>query len=133
MRARWARQSSLRPKRGMNYAPTFLKRQPFTSKTSRCARDLYNCTTSGTSLFPLKRHEIASCSSLGSTGPGARTPRYKVVRQKGSHIRLKHDGPPAHAISVPRHAALKTGTLHGILAEVAQIRSLSVSTIVDML
>ena len=37
---------------------------------------------------------------------------YEVVRQKGSHVRLRHQGPPAHAITVPLHDPLKTGTLH---------------------
>ena len=40
---------------------------------------------------------------------------YTVIRQKGSHVRLRHEGPPAHTITVPRHNPLKTGTLHGIL------------------
>jgi predicted RNA binding protein YcfA (HicA-like mRNA interferase family) len=43
---------------------------------------------------------------------------YKVVRQKGSHIRLRHEGPPVHMITVPQHNPLKAGTLHGILTEV---------------
>ena len=55
------------------------------------------------------------------TGPG-----YAVVRQKGSHVRLRHEGPPAHMITVPRHNPLKTGTLHGILLEVAQNRSITI-------
>jgi predicted RNA binding protein YcfA (HicA-like mRNA interferase family) len=32
---------------------------------------------------------------------------YQVVRQRGSHDRLRHPGSPAHSISVPL-------TLHGI-------------------
>lgn len=51
---------------------------------------------------------------------------YRVVRQKGSHIRMKHDGPPPHFITVPQHRPLKTGTLHGILSEVAQRQSIPV-------
>lgn len=58
---------------------------------------------------------------------------YRVVRQKGGHIRLKHDGPPVHLITVPRHSRLKTGTLHGILAAVAQMRSITISSIAEML
>ena len=58
---------------------------------------------------------------------------YRVIRQKGSHIRLRHDGPPPHAISVPRHDALKTGTLHGILAEIARMRSLTVESLAELL
>jgi predicted RNA binding protein YcfA (HicA-like mRNA interferase family) len=58
---------------------------------------------------------------------------YEVVRQKGSHIRLRHSGPPAHLITVPLHNPLKTGTLHGILAEVAQTRSVTVESLTESL
>ncbi len=58
---------------------------------------------------------------------------YSVIRQKGSHIRLLHPGPPAHSISVPQHNPLKTGTLHGIIAEVAQAQSVSIQSIVELL
>jgi predicted RNA binding protein YcfA (HicA-like mRNA interferase family) len=58
---------------------------------------------------------------------------YRMIRKKGSHIRLKHDGPPAHLITVPRHNPLKTGTLHAILAEVAQMRSTTIAGIAEML
>ena len=34
---------------------------------------------------------------------------YKVVRQKGGHVRLRHQGPPAHSVTVPKHNPLKTG------------------------
>ena len=58
---------------------------------------------------------------------------YVATRQKGSHIRLIHEGPPVHYITVPFHDPLKTGTLHGILAEVAQAQSISIQSIADML
>lgn len=58
---------------------------------------------------------------------------YVQVRQKGSHIRLKHDGPPVHSLTVPSHDPLKTGTLHGILAEVAQARNLHLEEIAELL
>jgi len=58
---------------------------------------------------------------------------YEVVRQKGSHIRLRHAGPPAHLVTVPRHNPLKVGTLQAILAEIAQMRSMSVEAIAEML
>lgn len=50
---------------------------------------------------------------------------YVPVRQTGSHIRLQHDGPPRHVITVPNHAPLRVGTLAGILAEVAQYQGMS--------
>jgi len=58
---------------------------------------------------------------------------YTVIRQKGSHVRLLHSGPPAHSISVPLHNPMKTGTFPGILADVAQARSISIQSIVDLL
>jgi predicted RNA binding protein YcfA (HicA-like mRNA interferase family) len=58
---------------------------------------------------------------------------YSAIRQKGSHLRLQHDGPPVHAITVPLHKSLKTGTLHGILSEVAQMRSISLESIAELL
>ena len=58
---------------------------------------------------------------------------YAVIRQKGSHVRLRHEGPPPHPISVPMHDALKTGTLHDILSEVAQMRSVSIEFIIELL
>jgi len=57
----------------------------------------------------------------------------QVLRQKGSHIRLRHNGPPVHLLTVPRHTALKTGTLHAILSEVARMRSIEISSIAEML
>lgn len=57
---------------------------------------------------------------------------YEVIRQKGSHVRLRHAGPLVHAITVPRHNPLKTGTLHGILAEVARERSLTIESIAEL-
>jgi predicted RNA binding protein YcfA (HicA-like mRNA interferase family) len=58
---------------------------------------------------------------------------YVAIRQKGSHVRLRHDGSPVHTITVPLHNPLKTGTLHGILSEVAQMRSLTVEFLVELL
>ncbi len=58
---------------------------------------------------------------------------YTVVHQKGSHVRLRSDRPPAHTITVPLHDSLKTGTLHDILAEVAQARSVTVEFLAQFL
>ena len=58
---------------------------------------------------------------------------YGVIRQKGSHVRLRHEGPPVHTITVPLHNPLKIGTFHGILSEVAQTRSITVGSIVELL
>jgi predicted RNA binding protein YcfA (HicA-like mRNA interferase family) len=58
---------------------------------------------------------------------------YEVIRQKGSHVRLRHEGPPTHVITIPLHNPLKTGTLHGLLVEVARMRSTTVELLAEML
>ena len=58
---------------------------------------------------------------------------YSVVRQRGSHIRLRHEGTPRHSITIPAHAQIKTGTLHSILSEVAQARSVPIESIIELL
>jgi predicted RNA binding protein YcfA (HicA-like mRNA interferase family) len=58
---------------------------------------------------------------------------YEVVRQRGSHIKLRHPGPPPHVVSVPNHDQLKKGTLHAILSEVALMRSLSIDGVRESL
>lgn len=58
---------------------------------------------------------------------------YEVIRQKGSHVRLRHTRPPAHLITVPWHSPLKTGTLHAILSEVARMRSTTVDALAALL
>jgi predicted RNA binding protein YcfA (HicA-like mRNA interferase family) len=58
---------------------------------------------------------------------------YGVIRQKGSHVRLRHHGPPVHMITVPLHNPLKIGTLHDILSETAQMRSITIESIADLL
>ena len=45
---------------------------------------------------------------------------YQIVRQDGSHIRMRRVGPPAHSVTIPNHDALKTGTLHSIIATVSK-------------
>jgi predicted RNA binding protein YcfA (HicA-like mRNA interferase family) len=44
---------------------------------------------------------------------------YEVVRQKGSHIRLRTFSGGAHFITIPNHSPLKLGTLSSILGDVA--------------
>lgn len=58
---------------------------------------------------------------------------YSVIRQKGSHVRLRHEDPPAHSVTVPLHDPLKAGTLHGIVAEVAAVRSITAESILELL
>jgi predicted RNA binding protein YcfA (HicA-like mRNA interferase family) len=58
---------------------------------------------------------------------------YRVIRQKGSHVRLRHEGPPAHMITVPLRNPLTTGTLHAILSEVAKVRSITIESLAELL
>jgi predicted RNA binding protein YcfA (HicA-like mRNA interferase family) len=58
---------------------------------------------------------------------------YGVIRQKGSHVRLRHEGPPEHTITVLLHNPLKSGTLHGILSEVAQKQSIAIKSLTESL
>ena len=58
---------------------------------------------------------------------------YEVLRQKGSHARLRYPGPPPHSISVPQHDSLKVGTLHGILMEVSQRIGVDIEAITKLL
>ena len=58
---------------------------------------------------------------------------YQVIRQKGSHVRLRHPRPPAHTITVPLHNPLKIGTLHAILSEVAEMQSRTVDSLSELL
>jgi predicted RNA binding protein YcfA (HicA-like mRNA interferase family) len=51
---------------------------------------------------------------------------YRVVRRSGSHVRLEcSKGHEMHHITIPAHASLKVGTLHGILSEVALFKGSS--------
>ena len=55
---------------------------------------------------------------------------YKVVRQRGSHLRLKDPGNPSHKpISVPLHKELKPGLLRKIIRDA----DLSVEELLDLL
>ena len=58
---------------------------------------------------------------------------YRVIRQKGSHVRMRHEGPPVHTITVPQHKSLGTGMLHALLSDVAQMRSISIESIAERL
>lgn len=44
---------------------------------------------------------------------------YRVTRQTGSHMRLTIEAPTQHHVTIPKHDALRLGTLSSILEEVA--------------
>ena len=46
---------------------------------------------------------------------------YRIIRQKGSHIRLVSTLKGSeHKITIPSHSSIKIGTLHNILSDVAE-------------
>jgi predicted RNA binding protein YcfA (HicA-like mRNA interferase family) len=79
----------------------------------------------------LKPLEVAPRSFGGRRDPNPERLGYRIVRQKGSHVRLRH--PPVHPITIRLHNPLKTGTLHGILAEVAHMRAISMESLIELL
>lgn len=50
---------------------------------------------------------------------------YVATRQTGSHVRLTCSTPQEHHVTVPRHDALRVGTLAAILSDVATAHSLT--------
>jgi predicted RNA binding protein YcfA (HicA-like mRNA interferase family) len=50
---------------------------------------------------------------------------YEVSRQAGSHLRLTTQRQGEHHVTIPRHAALRLGTLAGVLGDVARHLGLS--------
>ena len=45
---------------------------------------------------------------------------YEIVRQKGSHIRIKTELNGEHYETIPNHKPIKIGTLSGILHNIAE-------------
>jgi predicted RNA binding protein YcfA (HicA-like mRNA interferase family) len=58
---------------------------------------------------------------------------YRTTRQTGSHLRLTTMERGQHHVTVPRHAALRVGTLAGILSDVAEHFHLSRNEVVSRL
>jgi len=58
---------------------------------------------------------------------------YRVARQTGSHLRLTTLDNGAPHVTVPRHAALRVGTLAGVLSDVAQHFGLTREELVERL
>ena len=58
---------------------------------------------------------------------------YRVTRQTGSHLRLTTLEGGEHHITIPRHAALRVGTLAGILGDVAQHFALTREDLIERL
>ncbi len=58
---------------------------------------------------------------------------YTVTRQTGSHMRLATQKHGEHHITIPRHDALRVGTVAAILGEVAAHLGLSREALVERL
>ena len=58
---------------------------------------------------------------------------YAKVNQVGSHIILETTEPSSHRIAVPSHAALRIGTLNGILRDVANHKGVTKQNILGSL
>jgi predicted RNA binding protein YcfA (HicA-like mRNA interferase family) len=56
---------------------------------------------------------------------------YAVTRQKGSHLRLTTQQGGEHHVTVPNHGFLRTGTLNGVLKEVAEHVAMTRDEVVD--
>ena len=59
---------------------------------------------------------------------------YFISRQKGSHVRLTRTFEnKTHHITIPLHSPLKTGTLHGILKEIAEYLQITKTELITLL
>jgi len=58
---------------------------------------------------------------------------YAVTRQTGSHMRLATQNHGEHHITIPRHDALRVGTVAAILGEVAAHLGLSREALAERL
>ena len=58
---------------------------------------------------------------------------YQITRQTGSHIRLTTTLKGAHHITIPRHKALKVGTLNSILSDLAKYLEIDKQVLTDEL
>jgi hypothetical protein len=65
--------------------------------------------------------------------PGTRKGRIRGDPPKREPCQTAASRAPAHPITVPLHNPLKTGTLHGILAEVALMRSTTIESLSELL
>ncbi len=59
---------------------------------------------------------------------------YKVVRQKGSHVRLEKETPAGkHKITVPYHSEIAKGTLNDILNRVSLWNGVPKEELIELL
>jgi predicted RNA binding protein YcfA (HicA-like mRNA interferase family) len=58
---------------------------------------------------------------------------YQTTRQTGSHLRLTTDRNGQHHITIPRHAALRIGTLVAVLSELEAHHHLDRAALMELL
>lgn len=58
---------------------------------------------------------------------------YVITRHKGSHLRLTTQHRGEHHVTVPNHDPLRTGTLNGVLKDVAEHVGMSRDEVVKKL
>jgi predicted RNA binding protein YcfA (HicA-like mRNA interferase family) len=58
---------------------------------------------------------------------------YSIMRQTGSHMRLTITLPTEHHVTIPRHDALRVGTLAGILDDIAEHLEISREDLLERL
>ncbi|CAN5203222.1 hypothetical protein BH09BAC1_BH09BAC1_01760 [soil metagenome] len=58
---------------------------------------------------------------------------YEIVRQKGSHIRLRTTLNGEHNITIPNHNPLKSGTLSAILSAIAEHQEITKEALIEAL
>jgi predicted RNA binding protein YcfA (HicA-like mRNA interferase family) len=58
---------------------------------------------------------------------------YAVVRQSGSHIRLRTEDNGEHHVTVPNHRPMKVGTLSGVLRAVSAHHGITVEELLTRL
>lgn len=58
---------------------------------------------------------------------------YRITRQTGSHLRLTTVEQGEHHVTVPRHEALRVGTLAAILSDIGRHVGLTRDELVDRL
>ncbi len=58
---------------------------------------------------------------------------YQITRQTGSHIRLTTTFKGQHHITIPKHKALKVGTLNNILNDISQYLKKDKQSFIDEL
>lgn len=58
---------------------------------------------------------------------------YQCTRQKGSHLRYTTEQGGQHHVTIPDYTAIRVGTLHAILKDIAQHHGLTLEDLIGRL